>query len=64
VIERWPSKTVASLHDAGRHFNDGVLLDDDRAPMGPTDQREFQVETQLLSFHDNGWTQVRLGAGK
>ena len=61
AIKKGPFMAVASLNYAGNNFNDGVLLGNDRAPMGPAGQREFQVDTQLLYLQYNGWAQVRLG---
>lgn len=61
AVKKGPFMAVASLNYAGDNFNDGVLLGNDRAPMGPAGQREFQVDTQLLYLQYNGWAQVRLG---
>lgn len=61
AIKKGPFMAVASLNYAGDSFNDGALLGNDRAPMGPAGQRTFQVETQLLYLQYNGWAQVRLG---
>lgn len=61
AVKKGPFMVVGSLNYAGDNFNDGVLLGNDRAPMGPAGQREFQVGTQLLYLQYNGWAQVRLG---
>jgi hypothetical protein len=45
AIKKGPSMAVGSLNYAGNNFNGGLLLGNDRAPMGPTGQREFQVDT-------------------
>lgn len=61
AVKKGPFMAVVSLNYAGNNFNDGVLLGNDRAPMGPASQREFQVDTQLLYLQYNGWAQLRLG---
>lgn len=61
AIKKGAFMAVASLNYAGNNFNDGVLLGNDRPPMGPAGQREFQIDTQLLYLQYNGWAQLRLG---